>query len=103
MLGPESRVLSSGPYAVDILYLLIPLSIVLVLLIGAVFWWSLESGQFDDLEGPAHRILQDDDDALPSARSLSAESAAPAPAQHEQRDSRQPGEQQQRGPRLGNR
>jgi len=46
---------------VDILYLLIPLSLVLVFLIGVVFWWSLGNGQFDDLEGPAHRILQDDD------------------------------------------
>jgi len=50
---------------VDVLYLLIPLSVVLVFLIGAVFWWSLNSGQFDDLEGPAHRVLQDDDDELP--------------------------------------
>jgi len=41
--------------------LLIPLSVVLTLLIGAVFWWSVRSGQFDDLEGPAHRILADDD------------------------------------------
>jgi cbb3-type cytochrome oxidase maturation protein len=47
----------------DILYLLIPLSIVLVFLVGALFWWSLKSGQFDDLEGPAHRVLQDDDEA----------------------------------------
>jgi len=46
----------------EILYLLIPLSVVLVLLIGVLFWWSVRSGQFDDLEGPAHRILQDDDD-----------------------------------------
>jgi len=46
---------------VDILYLLIPLSLVLVFLIGAVFWWAVDGGQFDDLEGPAHRILQDDD------------------------------------------
>jgi cbb3-type cytochrome oxidase maturation protein len=46
---------------VDILYLLIPLSVVLVFLIGAAFWWSVSSGQFDDLEGPAHRILTDDD------------------------------------------
>lgn len=46
----------------DILFLLIPLSVVLVFLIGAVFWWSLRSGQFDDLEGPGHRILQDNDD-----------------------------------------
>lgn len=45
----------------DILYLLIPLSLVLVLIIGAVFWWALENGQFEDLEGPAHRILMDDD------------------------------------------
>ena len=45
----------------DILYLLIPLSLVLVLLIGAVFWWAVDSGQFEDLEGPAQRILQDDD------------------------------------------
>jgi len=45
----------------DILYLLIPLSLVLALLIGAVFWWAVDNGQFEDLEGPAHRILQDDD------------------------------------------
>jgi cbb3-type cytochrome oxidase maturation protein len=45
----------------EILFLLIPLSVVLVFLIGAGFWWSLRSGQFDDLEGPGHRILMDDD------------------------------------------
>ena len=45
----------------DVLILLIPLSVVLALLIGAGFWWSVRSGQFDDLEGPAHRILADDD------------------------------------------
>ena len=45
----------------DILYLLVPLSLALVFLIGAVFWWAVRSGQFDDLEGPAHRILMDDD------------------------------------------
>jgi cbb3-type cytochrome oxidase maturation protein len=53
----------------DILLLLIPLSVILVLLIGAAFWWSVASGQFDDLEGPAHRILADDDtsDVIPDA------------------------------------
>ena len=45
----------------EVLMLLIPMSVVLVALIGAVFWWSVRSGQFDDLEGPAHRILADDD------------------------------------------
>lgn len=45
----------------DILYLLIPLSLVLVFLIGVVFWFALRSGQFDDLEAPAFRVLLDDD------------------------------------------
>jgi cbb3-type cytochrome oxidase maturation protein len=45
----------------DILYLLIPLSVVLVFLIGAVFWFALRSGQFEDLEGPGFKILLDDD------------------------------------------
>ncbi len=45
----------------DVLLLLIPMSVALVALIGGVFWWSVRSGQFDDLEGPAHRILADDD------------------------------------------
>ena len=44
----------------EILYLLIPLSVLLVFLIGAVFWWSVRSGQFDDLEGPGYRVLMDD-------------------------------------------
>lgn len=41
------------------LYLLIPVSIILVFVIAGLFWWSVRSGQFDDLEGPAHRILMD--------------------------------------------
>ena len=45
----------------DILYLLIPLAILLALGMILVFVWSIRSGQFDDLEGPAHRILMDDD------------------------------------------
>jgi len=45
----------------EIIYLLIPLSLVLI---GAIIWalfWAIRSGQFDDMEGPAHRILMDDD------------------------------------------
>ncbi|MGE5386324.1 MAG: cbb3-type cytochrome oxidase assembly protein CcoS [Betaproteobacteria bacterium] len=45
----------------EILYLLIPLSVVLVFAIGVAFWWSVRSGQFDDLEGPGFRVLMDDD------------------------------------------
>ena len=44
------------------LYILIPLSVVLVFVIGLVFWWSVRSGQFDDLQGPAYRILFEDRD-----------------------------------------
>ncbi|WP_374401326.1 cbb3-type cytochrome oxidase assembly protein CcoS [Niveibacterium sp.] len=47
----------------EILYLLIPLSVVLVFLIGVILWWSVRSGQFDDLEGPGYRVLMDDDSA----------------------------------------
>lgn len=45
----------------DILFLLIPLSVVLALLIGAAFWMAVDAGQFDDLDGPALRIVADDD------------------------------------------
>lgn len=44
----------------DILYLLIPLSAVLVLAIIAVFGWALNRGQFDDLEREGERILNVD-------------------------------------------
>lgn len=49
----------------DILYLLIPISLVLVFVIGIIFWWALRSGQFEDMEGPAHRILWDEDGPQP--------------------------------------
>ncbi|MDR3087418.1 MAG: cbb3-type cytochrome oxidase assembly protein CcoS [Azoarcus sp.] len=44
------------------LYLLIPFSVALVFVIAGLFWWSLRTGQYDDLEGPAYRILFDDRD-----------------------------------------
>lgn len=43
------------------IYLLIPISVVIVFGIAAAFWWSVRSGQFDDLEGPGFRLLMDDD------------------------------------------
>ena len=45
----------------EIVYLLVPLSLLLAFAVGAVFWWAVQRGQFDDLEGPAHCILMDDD------------------------------------------
>ena len=44
------------------LYLLIPLALVLVAIVIWVFLWAVKSDQFDDLEGPAHRIIMEDDD-----------------------------------------
>jgi len=46
----------------NILYLLIPLGLVLLGIAIWAFMWAVRSGQFDDLEGPAHRILMDDDE-----------------------------------------
>ena len=56
----------------DILYLLIPLSAVLVLLILGVFGWALHRGQFDDVEREGERILQND------APPLDADQAPPS-------------------------
>ncbi|MFP5408480.1 MAG: cbb3-type cytochrome oxidase assembly protein CcoS [Gammaproteobacteria bacterium] len=47
------------------------LSGIFVLLIIVGVFWSIRSGQFDDLEGPAERILMDDDDPLLPNRRLS--------------------------------
>jgi cbb3-type cytochrome oxidase maturation protein len=50
----------------DILYLLIPFSVLLVLGLLALFAWALERGQFDDLEREGARILLDDAPSLDS-------------------------------------
>lgn len=47
----------------EALYLLVPLSIILVGVAIWVFFGASDSGQFDDLEGPALRVLRDDDKA----------------------------------------
>ena len=60
----------------DILYLLIPLAVLIMLIAVLAFMWAVKNGQFDDLEGPAHRILMDDDDVrIPGAESRSVPDA----------------------------
>jgi len=44
----------------DILFVLIPLSVVLLLLVIGVFAWALHGGQFEDLEREGQRILDID-------------------------------------------
>lgn len=46
----------------EILYVLIPIAVLVMAVAIAALVWAVRSGQFDDLEGPAHRILMDDDD-----------------------------------------
>ena len=52
----------------EVLIYLIPVALVLGLLGLAAFLWSLRSGQFDDMEGAANRILFDDDFAKPKPK-----------------------------------
>lgn len=46
----------------QILYLLIPIAVVVMAVAIWALIWAIKNGQYDDLEGPAHRILMDDDD-----------------------------------------
>lgn len=45
----------------DILYLLVPLSVLFVFVIGLIFWWALNNRQFDALDEVSERILNDTD------------------------------------------
>ena len=51
-----------------IIYLLIPISLILLTGIVWVLLWAVRSGQYDDLEGPAHRILMDEDKIVGESR-----------------------------------
>lgn len=46
----------------DALYVMIPIAIVIVALAIRLLFWAVDSGQYDDMDGPAHSILFDDDD-----------------------------------------
>ena len=66
----------------DILYTLIPLSVVLVLAILGFLAWAVYGGQFEDLDAEAERILLDDDrpSAAPSAEAPAPTTAMPKAA-----------------------
>ncbi len=54
-----------------ILIFLLSLSGVMIALLVLGIFWAIKSGQFEDMEGPAQRILMDDDDPLiPGANRL---------------------------------
>ena len=48
----------------EAIYLLLPVALIIVIAIIAIFFWAVKSDQFEDLEGPAHRIIMDDDDNI---------------------------------------
>lgn len=50
----------------QIVMILVPLMLILVALGVLLFSWAVKNGQYDDMDGPAHRILYDDDkDMIP--------------------------------------
>ena len=48
----------------NMMYLFVGAAVIGAIMVGLVFLWALRSGQFDDLEGPAYRILFDEDDPM---------------------------------------
>jgi len=63
----------------DVLFLLIPLSVVLAIAIGAAFWLAVDAGQFDDLEGPGLSVVVDDDRPPPGVKPAPVRCAARMP------------------------
>lgn len=45
----------------DTIYLLIPIAMLFLFIALKLFFWAVKNGQFDDLEGPGHSILFDDE------------------------------------------
>lgn len=52
----------------EVIYGLLPGMLLLGLVGVAVFFWAVRSGQYDDMEGAANRVLMDDDDEEQYAR-----------------------------------
>ncbi len=44
------------------LYLLIPVALLVAAIAWGLFLWAVKSGQYDDVEGPKYRMLDDDDE-----------------------------------------
>ncbi|MFP3978169.1 MULTISPECIES: cbb3-type cytochrome oxidase assembly protein CcoS [Marinobacter] len=66
----------------EVVVFLIPIMLILVVMGIFLFSWAVKNGQYDDLEGPAHRILYDDDiDMIPEeARTDKQQKAADSPS-----------------------
>lgn len=67
------------------LYVMIPIAIIIVAIAIGLFFWAVDSGQYDDMEGPAHSILLDDHDPAHQAGVAQAQNKAakPSPSAHD--------------------
>jgi cbb3-type cytochrome oxidase maturation protein len=52
---------------------------IILVVIAGFFFWSVKSGQMDDLEGPAYRILMDDDTVKPDAKAAQKKNSSSLP------------------------
>ena len=64
----------------ETIFVLMPLALLIAAIAVGFFIWAARSGQFDDLETPAVRILFDDDEPRPPAKRKTAVPPRPAPA-----------------------
>ncbi|WP_461518382.1 cbb3-type cytochrome oxidase assembly protein CcoS [Porticoccus sp.] len=64
------------------LYLLIPVSLIFCALAIWIFFWAVNNGQYDDLEGEADRILFEEDDDLSSKSGQQTEPSAIDHSEH---------------------
>ncbi|MEB0042892.1 MULTISPECIES: cbb3-type cytochrome oxidase assembly protein CcoS [unclassified Pseudomonas] len=61
------------------LYVMIPAALLIVAVAVYIFFWAVDSGQYDDLDGPAHSVLFDDQDPQHLAAMEQAHAHKPAP------------------------
>ncbi|MCQ9616765.1 cbb3-type cytochrome oxidase assembly protein CcoS [Paenalcaligenes niemegkensis] len=52
------------------LFILLPISLVFVFLMGVAFWWAIFAGQFDNSKSAGESILLDDDDTRSSSEEV---------------------------------
>lgn len=63
----------------EVVFGLVGVTVVLVIVIAVVLLWAVKSGQFEDMEGPAWRVLMDDDrvDGADAGESSSGDDQTP--------------------------
>jgi cbb3-type cytochrome oxidase maturation protein len=64
---------------VDIVFVLVPVGVAFAAAVVGVLIWAVRSGQFDDLEGPAHRILLDEEEIVDGGASRAERRSGPPP------------------------